>query len=473
MLKHRLRVLLIISVLLLTVTQLVWAENEEGINIYNTRLITSDKDATFIEGDVSKSCGQSIVLKAGFHEIAEKKMPDTGMPSKFKIKVPAENISDENIVVLFVKEKGDRRASGKSVRVELEYKERQKQEITTASKEYKLTFPGYDSPIKAKATSGEKLIYSSSNPEVATVDENGNLTAVSEGEAEIKVKQIGSSAYEEAEKTVKVAVEEIDAYSVIFHASDETADNGGKEITSKQIIERGSAVSLDENAFENADHEFLGWATSDDGLMEYPDATAVTDLAEKGEDVDLYAVWSGDGVRGAIAWAENIAADNSFSYGHKPQTSKLGCYFCGTNQRKKPKGYEKTYVCMTFITAAYAHGAEDPELYRDCSTAKHCITETNTNFSHYSCWKKVGLAKNLSLGNLLPGDVIVYYSANNYSGHVCMYIGNNNIVDAEGIRDCWGPNSIAVRYGKAASMLRSAGRFNGSSYVMRYVGPNA
>ena len=125
---------------------------------------------------------------------------------------------------------------------------------------------------------------------------------------------------------------------------------------------------------------------------------------------------------------------------------------------------------MTFITAAYAHGAEDPELYHDCSTGKHCISETNSNLSRYSCFKKVGLCKNLSVSDLQPGDVIIMYSANNYSGHVCMYIGDNNIVDAEGIRDCWGPKSIAVRYGKASSMLRGAAKHSGNSYVMRYVG---
>ncbi len=172
----------------------------------------------------------------------------------------------------------------------------------------------------------------------------------------------------------------------------------------------------------------------------------------------------------AVRWAIKIANNDEFSYGKKPKTSKVGCYFCGTNQKRKPKGYEKTYVCMTFVHAAFAHGAKDPELLKDCKAASHCLSETNTNFSRYSCWFKVGLCKDLELEDLLPGDVICYYSNDNIRGHLCIYAGGNKIVDAEGIKDCWGPNSIAVRNNKAASMLAKAAKFNKKSYVMRYRG---
>jgi len=169
----------------------------------------------------------------------------------------------------------------------------------------------------------------------------------------------------------------------------------------------------------------------------------------------------------AVNWAINIANDNSFSYGKKPGTSKVGCYFCGTNQKRKPAGYEKTYVCMTFVHAAYAHGAGDPEVLKDCQNGSHCLSETDTNMTRYTCWEKIGLAKDLTVDDLQPGDVICYYAANNYSGHLCIYVGGNNIVDSEGISDCWGPNSIAVR-NKAAKMLKNAASFSSKSYVMRY-----
>lgn len=469
--KTRFGILLLILTLVMSSTQLAAAagsgkdEESKELIVYNSRLITNDKDATFIEGEVPVANGQTIALKTGLLTISEKKMPDTKTRAKFKIKVPGKNISDNGQTVLFVVDK-DNREFGRA-RVELEYKERQDQEIKAESKDFSLTFPSEDVAIKAEATSGEKLIYSSSDPDVCDVDEFGNIITKGSGKAQITVKQIGNSAYKEAEEKLKVSVTDIDAYTVTFHSSDDANS------TYRQVINVGEDVNLKDNAFQNGEHEFLGWATSDEDLMKYLDAEDVKDLAAKGENVDLYAVWSGDGVRGAIAWAEKIAADDSFSYGKKPQTSRLGCYFCGTNQKKKPKGYEKTYVCMTFITAAYAHGAEDPELYRDCSSGKHCITETNSNLSRYKCFKKVGLCKNLSVSDLEPGDVIINYAANNYSGHVSMYIGDGDIVDAEGIRDCWGPNSIAIRHNKAGNFLRGAAKHNGSSYVMRYTGPRS
>ena len=463
---RKLLLILTICLTLLIGTQLVSAE-EAGLFVYNTRLITNDLNSTFVEGEVSSANGQTVVLKAGLRTIAEKSLPNTGARAKFKIRVPKENIIENRTTVLYAAEQGEKSQGSKPVRVEIDYKERMKQEITTGSKEYSLTFPGEDMSLDAKASSGDKLIYKSSNPEIVAVDENGNITTKGSGEAEISVKQIGSSAYEGAEETVKVSVEGINAYTITFHSSDDA------NATYKQIINLGSSESLNENTFVNESHEFLGWATADDGLMKYLDSDKVKDLADKGENIDLYAVWSGDGIRAAIAWAIKIAEDDSFSYGKKPQTSKVGCYFCGTNQRRKPRGYEKTYVCMTFVHAAYAHGAEDPEMYRDCKSGRNCIGENDSNFRDYSCWKKVGLCKNLSMSDLEPGDVIIYYAADDYSGHVCMYIGDDKIVDAEGIKDCWGPRSIAVRNNDAAKSLRGAGRFSGKSYVMRYVGPKA
>ena len=171
----------------------------------------------------------------------------------------------------------------------------------------------------------------------------------------------------------------------------------------------------------------------------------------------------------AVNWAVQIANDNSFSYGAKPKTSKVGCYFCGTTKKNKPKGYEKTYVCLTFVHAAFAHGAGDPELLKECKAGKHCVSVSDSNFSNYSCWFKVGFTKDLTVADLQPGDVICYYSSTGYTnGHIVLYCGGNNTVDAQGIKDCWGPNSIAV-HNNAAGVLKAATKHNSKSYVMRYI----
>ena len=466
--RKGIRVLFLICILMLAVTMSASAEEEQGLSVYNTRFVTNNKAATFIEGDVPVANGQTIILKAGFHVIAEKQMPNTGKAASFRIKVPEKNIRDKNVSVFYASERKDGVPQSKSVRVEVEYIERQQQKITTDESKYAMTYPGLDASIKAKATSGEQLIYTSSDPDVVEVDEDGNLTAKGGGEAEISVKQIGSSAYEEAEKKVAVSVEEIDAYTVTFHSSDD------EDATVKQIIESNTEEALQTCEFENGEHKFLGWATEDGGLREFMDGETVADLAETGGNTDLYAVWTGDGAVAAVAWAIDIANDDSFAYGAKPAANAIGCYFCGTNcgpvKHNKPKGYEKTYVCLTFVAAAYAHGAEDPEVYYACSNGKMPLYENDNNFSRFSCWTKIGQCSNLSIDDLEPGDVVIQWSAaNDNSGHTWMYAGNGQIVESTG--GGWGANSIALKDG-AAKRLASYGR-SGRNYVMRYTGENA
>ena len=435
---------------------------EENLVIYNTHIITGNKDATYIEGELREAAGQEIKVTAGLRKIASKRLPAHGGKATFSIKIPSAYISDNRVVIFHV------RASGAgSARVEVGYKQKEEQSISFDSEEYTLTIPGEKGSVKAKASSGEPLVFVSENPEIATIDENGTIIPVGEGSTTISAKQIGSSRYDEAEASVNVSVKEIDAYTVTFHSSD------SEDKTSRQIIKTAETTSLDENTFENGDHQFLGWASEDGGLVEYTDAEEVSGLAEKGENKDLYAVWSGDGINAAIAWAVMIANDDSFTYGKKPETSNIGCYFCGTNKTHKPKGYEKTYVCMTFITAAYAHGAEDPEMLALCKGGKRCLSTTNSNFK-FKCWEKVGSAGSLSVSDLQPGDVICMYSDDNKTGHLSMYIGDGNIVEATAAYgDLWGPKSIGVRDGNAGKMLRHAARRSKNSYVMRYVGNGA
>ncbi|MBR0308429.1 MAG: hypothetical protein IJH92_06010 [Mogibacterium sp.] len=173
----------------------------------------------------------------------------------------------------------------------------------------------------------------------------------------------------------------------------------------------------------------------------------------------------------AVEWAIRIANDDSFTYGEKPYANQQGCYFCGNNDRKVQQSggderYYKTYVCLTFIGAAYAHGAGDPEILKACQKRKMTMYETNDNFSKFSCWMKIGSCKELTVDDLLPGDVIIKWSDHNdNTGHVCMYIGNNNLVEASG--GTFSAKSISVKYGAAASRLKSLGS-NSKNYVMRY-----
>lgn len=169
----------------------------------------------------------------------------------------------------------------------------------------------------------------------------------------------------------------------------------------------------------------------------------------------------------AVNWALDIAADDSFAYGTGKACHQTGCFFCGTNQKNKPKGYEKTYVCLTFVGAAYAHGAQDPEILAACQDGNKLTCYSNgSNFTRFSCWEKVGRCRDLSISDLKPGDVLVKWGKgdNGHGSHVCMYAGGNQIVEAgwEG----WGADTIGVR-DDAAQRLSRYGN-DSKNYVMRY-----
>jgi hypothetical protein len=180
--------------------------------------------------------------------------------------------------------------------------------------------------------------------------------------------------------------------------------------------------------------------------------------------------------KAAVNWAIRIANDDTFTYGEKPIANQQGCYFCGNNDRKvtaakkkkmeDPERYEKTYVCLTFVGAAYAHGAGDPEILKACQKRYMTMYETNDNFRKFSCWMKIGACKDLTVNDLQPGDVIIKWSDHNdNNGHVCMYIGGNDIVESSG--GGWSANSIAVKRDVAARRLASLSS-SSKNYVMRY-----
>ena len=168
----------------------------------------------------------------------------------------------------------------------------------------------------------------------------------------------------------------------------------------------------------------------------------------------------------AVAWAKRIAADNSFTYGTGSACHRSGCYFCGTNKTKKPKGYERTYVCMTFTGAAYAHGAGDPDILKACQTGRMTMNTNNQNFTDFTCWMKVGSCKDLTIDDLMPGDVLIKWGdgQNGASSHAVIYGGGDLLIEA--MSEGWGADSISA-HGGAAKRLQAYAS-DSRNYVMRY-----
>lgn len=128
-------------------------------------------------------------------------------------------------------------------------------------------------------------------------------------------------------------------------------------------------------------------------------------------------------VKNAIAWAVNIANDNSYVYGNPGSPGNRPCPVCHP-------GSSKMYGCNGFVFAAYAHGG-DQQMLKKCSQG--------LGYGSYADYFSVVQGKSEGTLNpdlLEPGDVIVRGSlmhgedSDNTFAHVIMYIGNNKIVHA-------------------------------------------
>ena len=164
-----------------------------------------------------------------------------------------------------------------------------------------------------------------------------------------------------------------------------------------------------------------------------------------------------DVIDGACAWAEAIAADNSFHYGNTKAALSRGCYFCGTQPKSKKNipDYEKTYCCNTFVFSAFAHGGGDSYMLKMCQKGKNSNTAVFSDNKHF---KRIGKP---SFDKLQKGDVL--YN----DQHWALYLGDKRIAEAMARDDgkknskSWN-NSIHVKKISSVSGFSGACRYIGS-----------
>lgn len=214
---------------------------------------------------------------------------------------------------------------------------------------------------------------------------------------------------------------------------------------------KGETITLP--APTRAGYKFIGWCidrSDRDYVCMAPyqlGKPKITGKYKLVKSLTLYACWYGAGAEAAADWAMKIAADNSFSYGKKPYASKCGCYYCGTNGKKrahaKRAGYysgarwDKTYVCCTFVSAAYSHGANNkkflaPERRGSMYLSGCCSVAAERRKS------ELIYLGHLPMSKLRKGDILV-----KDMHHTAMYAGSGKIVEAAGgQRDPFGPSTI-------------------------------
>lgn len=122
-------------------------------------------------------------------------------------------------------------------------------------------------------------------------------------------------------------------------------------------------------------------------------------------------------IRGTLAWARTIAADDSYTYGRGQ------CPTC--------HGGNKVYDCIAFMTAAYWHGGKVDMMERWCWNHNH-TSKIRQAMINSEVWQGIG---NPKAEDLQPGDVLFYYrpgGGRNGSGwfHVEIYDGDGQVVGA-------------------------------------------
>lgn len=458
--KNKLTLISIISMLIfMSVTFVNAIAPTPRIDLNDYQLTVSNKENVYATGTLSLCKGQFV----GIYDSSGKVMynftqlGDTNSSGSFKVQIPVRYLNN-GTNIFKIKSSPIRGiingSNPKTLTVTVKDPSAKKDQTITASN---LTlYKGEIKNLNAKVSSNLPLTYKSNNSNVVTIDAKGNVSGRSKGSTSIVIKQAGNDKYNSVSKTVSVTVKEkenTNTYTVVFNP------NGGKGSNSSQKIEVGKATHLNPNKFTRDGYEFVGWATASNkqiisgtdvtkfknvdmkhfqlGKVSYKNKASVKNLAKKNSQIVLYAVWKGNGPRAALDWGKLMADDNHFIYNTKKKSNKtFGCYFCGDNKKRGKKVFNggKHYVCMTFVDACYAHGANCKSFWSSNGTCNGTYIDGNSRISKIK--KKARLntiwysyngnkyGKKPSLNSLKPGDILVTQKAK--GGHVVMYWGKNS-----------------------------------------------
>lgn len=304
--------------------------------------------------------------------------------------------------------------------------------------------------------------YRSSDENVVSVTENGKVRIKDIGEAKITVHASATRTHHEAELNIPIVVERKTPKVKVL--------NGDLSVT---MLESGKKLEMKSDSkgayvYKSSDKSIVK-VKKDGTIVPVAEGTATILITQKENgrfakasvetSVEVLPALTSGGIQGAIDWAVSIANDDSFAYGTGRTAHRYGCYFCGTNIKKKGKKYEKTYCCNPFVFAAYAHGSGNSSLLRVCQKGSGGGLSADT-WTRYGVFTNVGATRNVSFSQLQPGDVVIKKGR-----HAWMYLGGNELVEAGS--EGWGASSISIK-SDAPSRYRSYQKTEGC--VIRYTG---
>ena len=153
------------------------------------------------------------------------------------------------------------------------------------------------------------VVYYSDNNDILEVDKNGNITAKAVGSANIIIVSISNGTKKILPVSVKVS-----KYNINYHS------NTDEDNIITQSVTFNASDKLLENTFKNGYYKFSGWNTKPDGTGKtYSEQQEIINLINEDETIDLYAVWSIDGLIKTEVYGYDI--ENNLIYNIGVQTT--------------------------------------------------------------------------------------------------------------------------------------------------------
>ena len=243
----------------------------------------------------------------------------------------------------------------------------------------------------------KSVTWSSSNTSVATVDQNGKVTAVAEGEAIITATTKDKGFKATCTVTAKVV------FTITFNAND------GTETKTYQEVYKGEPSQLIANSFEWSDYGFMYWNTKDDGTgVTYKEKSDVTLY----EDINLYAQ------RGHLITSSTATLDGGKTY--------------TINETQVTNGNRIRINDNTSTVTIYLPADKTLHLSRGLSVIKYSDTQSQTliidgddsgkldiNVNGATGYSAIGGGgSDVNCGNVTIHGGIVYAKANSYAAGI-------------------------------------------------------
>lgn len=241
--KYKVITLIIMIIFIVSNITIVFAASTPRIELDDYQYTIKTKKDVKINGKVSISRGQQISLYKSSKLIATTK-PNV-ITGRFSLKIPKKSISKGSNTFQVKSEKKKagflssalNASSTKTVTVNYSVKKKVKksQTITVTNSNIVLN-KGQKANLGAKASSGLKCAYKSSNPKVIKVDKKGKITAKAVGKAKITIKQNGNKSYKKAPaKTVNVTCRLSRDDDMLLQAKFAKSKKGGQYVVVTQL----------------------------------------------------------------------------------------------------------------------------------------------------------------------------------------------------------------------------------------------